>query len=110
MPGALWLAYDCQARVISPRDVLAYEFEAPSKILRLHLTALMSFCNTCNFGCHFLHALTLGKTLLVVQLPLRRSRISFKSLSFTSAWLSRVGMEALSISDKELRSSSTAAT
>ena len=96
--------------MIASGDVVAYEFEAPSKTLRLHLTALMSICKACNFGCHFLQALALDKTLLVVQLPLRRSRISFKSLSFTSAWLSRVGMEALSLSDKELRSSSTAAT
>ena len=96
--------------MIASRDVVAYEFEAPSKILRLHLTALMSFCNACNFGCHFLHALAFDKTFLVVQLPWRRSRISFNSSSFTRAWLSRMGMEALFVSDKELRSSRTAAT
>ena len=72
--------------------------------------ALMSVCKSCSFGCHFLHALALSRTLLAVQFRFRRSRTFFKSFSFASACVSRVGMDSLSLSDRQLRSCNTAAT
>ena len=31
--------------------------------------ALMPVCKSCSFGCHFLHALALSRTLLAVHFP-----------------------------------------